>query len=135
MMKERLPIWFQALAMALLSSAYVGALWWVWRQHHGALDYRVQYGIEDATHNILYLYLPISILFLGGRFFWRFVCVEGRRRWDEILLCWLAAVVVLPALIAFAFWFLPGTQRVREASFAATEFSGLPADENGKTAV
>jgi hypothetical protein len=79
-MKERMPIWLQAMALGLLSCAFMVTLCFVWRQEQ-TLPIPWGYVLEDATYNILYFAMPVPIIFLGARFFCRFFMLpnEGPR--------------------------------------------------------
>ena len=65
-MKERLPIWFQAAGLSLVSSIFLATFCWVWWLEETALNNSCKYGIEDATKNILYRWMPAAILWLGA---------------------------------------------------------------------
>ncbi len=118
-MKERLPIWFQALAIALLSGIFVGTHGWVSRQKQTTL--KVHYGIEIAANPTLDMYMPVAILYLGVRFFWRFAHLRGKGTPVEAIFCWLVFVFLFPALFAIALLpFSPASQRIREANVTAS---------------
>jgi hypothetical protein len=119
-MKERLPIWFQALALMLLSIAFMGTYFWVWMQVQGGFDHRLKYGIEDATYNTLYLFMTVPIVMLGARFAWRLIRIDDENVLPAVLFGWLAIVFVLPALLAIGWWPIPAKQRLRGTGFAET---------------
>jgi hypothetical protein len=117
-MSEKLPIWFQALAIILLSCVFVVTLRWVWWQERTSRD------MIDVVerHEILQLGIPVPIIFLGARFFCQ-VCFKQKMKAAEAVLSFLALASVVPALLAIGLAALPARQRVREGGNPSVSFS------------
>lgn len=114
MLKEMLPIWFQATALSLISCAFMVAFCWVSRQEQALSESRWFYRLEQATHPTLYLGMPLPILFLAVRFFW-WVYFKQEKTLAETVFCWLALAFILPAILAVGVGtlFLPARQQLR----------------------
>src|SRR2546425_10694916 len=83
-MKEKLPIWFQAMALVCLSGVFLATLWWVGHTdrtlfRQGVFRQEGRFFDEPAIVNIVYYLMPLSIAWLGGRFLWSFRRAEERR--------------------------------------------------------
>ncbi|MCI0640768.1 MAG: hypothetical protein L0Y72_00215 [Gemmataceae bacterium] len=117
-MKEKLPLWFQALAIVALCCLWIGTIAWVLRIDQQVSDIHGRYRnrVEDAASTILYGLMPVPILVLGARFFWRFRA-NKRKTLGANLFYMLVVLCMLLASCAFVLnWFAPARQRVREAS-------------------
>ena|ERR1043166_2862 len=111
-MKERMPIWVQALALMLLCGVYFFTIAWALREEELGAD-----KFYSVNQDILHWYMPIPILVLGIRFIWHVFGLDREKRW-EALLCSFAMLLLLPVLISMVVPLVPARQRVREATFA-----------------
>lgn len=100
-MKERLPIWFQGMALWLLCSVFAGTLWWTWEYERDTLLYGRSMQpspVQQAAGGFL-VGIAGLITVLGARFVWHIFR-------DDI--SWFAILFLFPPLfallIALATW-------------------------------
>jgi fumarate reductase subunit D len=117
-MRERLPIWFQSLAIVCLCAAWMTTVGWVGRHYYA--QFRIG-GFEWSVASVLGLYIPLAILFLGVRFTWRFGLLCGSDRKTPLETFFYSVVFILILAVLGLMLFLPAVHRVRDASsFYAT---------------
>ncbi|MSQ95541.1 MAG: hypothetical protein EXR98_13415 [Gemmataceae bacterium] len=97
-MKERLPIWFQALALILLSGVFMASVSWVWKQDKAHPQGRTG-AIINSAHEIIYLAMPVPLVYLGLRFLLRLVRDENANP-VSVILGFISLVFVLPGALA-----------------------------------
>ncbi len=112
-MKEWLPIWLQCVAMLCLFAVWAAAAIWA-----GPTDYGV---VEVFGHNvtgadITQFYMPITILFLGARFCWRFARLYGGEKKTRLETCFYTTGLLLTLITLCLFLLWPARQRVRESA-------------------
>ena len=94
-MRQRLPIWFQSLAIVSLCLVWVGTIVWVeanaramdqltcfdrvWPRHWYSFG---SYYFRNPVANIICWYLPLLIAVLGARFIWQF-----HERYERLTRC------------------------------------------------
>jgi hypothetical protein len=113
-----MPIWSQALVIVLLSCIFMATVGWIWKENQTPLPGRSAGAIEAAVRDIIFLAMPISLLYLGMRFFMESIRSDISH-WVSAAICLAALIFLLPALLAIGYWSLPAPQRVREGSIAA----------------
>jgi len=99
-MFAKLPVCSLATAMIFVCSTHLASIWWVTRQEDNA----------NAAHWYIYQAMPIPIIYLGVRLFWRLI----RERSDDaysIVIGWFGLLFVLPTIHAFVFQ--PAVQSLR----------------------
>jgi hypothetical protein len=113
-MKEKMPLWFQAAALACLRTVWVATIAWVAQQEQSLQRHLQRRGyFESATSMPLYVWMPLYIVFLGARFIWRFARAEERKSFVGTALYWIGVGVTFAAF--FALVTSPARQKVREA--------------------
>ncbi len=117
---KSLPIWLQAMAVMLIAGVFLAtAVWACWQVEHaiGGDPNRWNRFFRDPTFDYLCLAIPMAVIWLGVRFLWQMVNVE-ERGWNELIVCLMVIVFLLPSLLAIGLWFVPPSpQWVRGGSW------------------